>query len=165
MPLTKAKKQKILEELIEKLKTHKALFFIDFTGLKVKDFSLLRKKIKELGEEIKVIKKTLMDIAFKKLKIKVEPKKMQGEIALVLAFKDEILPAKTIYQFSQENQNIKILGGYLEGKFLEKEKIIDLAQLPSKEELIGKLIFYAKNPIFTIYNILQNNLNILRIKK
>lgn len=165
MPLTKNQKQKILEDLIEKLKKQKALFFVDFTGLKVKDFSELRKKIKSLGDEIKVIKKTLMDVAFKKLKLNIEPRKMKGEIALVLAYKDEILPAKTIYQFSKENEKLKILAGFLNGKLLDSDKVIELAQLPSKEELIGKLIFVGKSPISMIYNILQTNLNILKIKK
>lgn len=165
MPLTKNQKQKILEDLTEKLKKQKALFFVDFTGLKVKDFSELRKKIKSLGDEIKVIKKTLMDVAFKKLKLNIEPRKMKGEIALVLAYKDEILPAKTIYQFSKENEKLKILAGFLNGKLLDSDKVIELAQLPSKEELIGKLIFVGKSSISMIYNILQTNLNILKIKK
>lgn len=164
MPQTKAQKQKVLEDLDKKMEKQKAIIFFDFTGLKVKDFSNLRKKIKAVGDELKVVKKTLMDIAFKKAKIKAEPKKMSGEIALAFGNKDELGLAKMLYQFSKENQNLKILGGFFENKFQEAEEIITLAQLPSKEEMIAKLFFTVKSPISAINNILQKNLNILKVK-
>lgn len=140
MPQTKAQKQKILEDLNEKIAKQKIMIFVDFTGLKVKDFSALRKKIKITSDEIKVAKKTLMEIALKKAKIEVETKKLPGEIALVFGYKDELLPAKIIYQFAEKNQNLKILGGYLENKIRTVEEITTLAKLPSREELLARTL-------------------------
>ena len=70
----------------------------------------MRKKIKAVGDELKVVKKTLMDLAFRKAKMQVEPKKMSGEIALVFGYQDELGPAKMVYQFGQDKSEFKDFG-------------------------------------------------------
>ncbi len=161
MAFTKQQKKEILEDLDKKIEKQKTIIFFDFTGLKVKDFSNLRKKIKDAGNELKVVKKTLMDLAFKKAKLQAEPKKMLGEIGLVFGYTDELGLTKMVYQFSKDNQNLKILGGFFENKFRQAEEIIALAKLPSKEELIANLFFTVKYPLSLVNNLLQKNLNIL----
>ena len=158
MPLTKTQKQKILEELKEKIARQKAMIFVDFTGLKVKDLSNLRKKIKMVGDEIKVAKKTLLELALKSAKLETEIKKIPGEIAVVFGYKDEVLPAKTVYQFSKENQNLKILGGFLENKFREAQDFVTLAQLPTREELLAKLVGSISAPVSNFVSVLQANI-------
>lgn len=158
MAQTKQQKQTILQDLDKKIDRQKAIVFFDFTGLKVKDFSLLRKKIKAAGGELKVVKKTLMDIAFKKAKLKVEPKKMPGEIALVFGYQDIILPAKTVWQFARDFPNLKILAGFVENNFKEADEIIALAQLSSREELLTKLVGSIASPLSGLINSLQYNL-------
>ena len=158
MAISREKKKKILEDLKEKISKQKAIIFVDFTGLKVKDFSDLRKRLKSIGSELKVAKKTLMGIVFKKAKLEIEPKKLPGEIALVFGYKEEILPAKIVFQFSQENPNLKILGGVLENNFFEAEKIIELAKLPSREELLARLVGSISAPISNLTNVLEGNL-------
>jgi len=158
MPLTKTQKQKILEELKEKIARQKAMIFVDFTGLKVKDLSNLRKKIKMVGDEIKVAKKTLLELALKSAKLETEIKKIPGEIAVVFGYKDEVSPAKTVYQFSKENQNLKILGGFLENKFREAQDFVTLAQLPTREELLAKLVGSISAPASNFVSVLQANI-------
>jgi len=158
MALTKAQKQKILDELKEKIAKQKAMVIFDFTGLKVKDFSNLRKKIKSAGDDIRVAKKTLLGIALKDAKLKIETKKIPGELAVAFGYSDEISPAKITYQFSQENPNLKILGGFLENKWREAEEIIELAQLPTREELLTRLVGSISAPISNFVNVLEGNL-------
>lgn len=158
MASTKAQKQKVLEDLGEKIAKQKAVVFVDFTGLKVKNLSNLRKKIKAGGDDLKIAKKTLFGIAFKKAGFEFDSKKLKGEIALVFGYKDEISPARIVYQFSKGNQNLKILGGLMENKFFEAEKIIELAQLPSKEELLAKLVGGLSAPISNLVYALNYNL-------
>ncbi len=158
MALTKKQKQKILIDLEEKIAKQKAMIFVDFSGLKVKDLYNLRKKLKEVGNELKVTKKTLIEIAFKKTKIEFDRKNLSGQAALVFGYKDEILPAKIVYQFSFDHSNLKILGGFIENKFRSTEEIIALAQLPSKEELLAKLVGSIKAPISNLVNVLQGNI-------
>ena len=158
MALTKVQKQKILDELKEKIAKQKVMIFADFTGLKVKDLSNLRKKIKAADGEIKVAKKTLLGLAVKGAGLEFEAKKIKGEIALVFGYKDEISLTKIIYQFAEANPNLKILGGFLENQFRTAEEIITLAQLPAKEELLSGLVRSVSAPISNFINVLQGNI-------
>jgi len=158
MAQTKEQKQKVLEDLKEKIEKQKSMVFVDFTGLKVKDFSGLRKRMKAVGNELKVAKKTLLGMTFKKAGLEIELKKIKGEIAVIFGLKDEFSPAKLAYQFSQENQNLKILGGYFEKKVRTAEEITALAQLPSKEELLAKLLGSIKAPVSGFVSVLNGNL-------
>ena len=158
MPLTKEQKQKIVDDLKEKIERQKAMIFVDFTGLKVKDLSNLRKKLRTADNELKVVKKTLLSSALKERDIKIDIEKLEGEIAIVFGFKDALSPAKIIYQFSQENLNLKILGGFFEKKFQEAEEIITLAQLPTREELLAKLAGTIFAPVSNLVNVLQGNI-------
>jgi large subunit ribosomal protein L10 len=155
MAQTKAQKQKIVQELGEKMEKQKSMVFFDFTGLKVKDLSQLRKKMKKEGAEIKVAKKTLLRLALKKAGLDFDVEKLKGEVALAFGFKDEISPAKIGYQFSLENPHLKILSGFFDGKFREAEGMIALAQIPPKDELLSKLFLL---PNFMILKNLQANL-------
>src|SRR3989344_2701935 len=131
MPQTKEQKKKVLEDLKEKLTRQKTMVFADFSGIKVKDLSDLRKKLKTVSSELKVAKKTLIALALKEQnpKISQKIKALAGEMALVFGYQDELAPAKTVWQFSQGSPEIKILGGALEsqkGIFLSAEQIIEL---------------------------------------
>ena len=162
MALTKAQKQKILDDLKEKIQKQKIIIFVDFTGLKVKDLFNLRKKLKTTDSQIKVAKKTLADIAFKELRGKdiksFDIQNLKGQIAFIFGFKDEISPTKIVWLTSQENPNLKILGGFFENQFIEAEKVIELAKLSGKEELLGRLVGSVSAPISNFIYILQANI-------
>ena len=178
MAITKEKKQKILEDLREMFSRQKAIILIGITGLKVKDISKLRKKIKLIDGNLKVAKKTLMGLVFKENNLEFDKNKFKEEVALVFGFKgdelrssspslhspcsfrsgDEVLIAKTVYQSFKENKKIKILGGYFENSFKEAEEVITLAQLPSKNELMARLVGGLKAPISNFVNVLEGNI-------
>lgn len=158
MPISKTKKKEVIKELSDKLARQKALVFADFTGLKVKDLSELKKKLKAGNSEFKVAKKTLMAVAFKDSHIEVEPKTLDGEIALVMGYEDQVVPAKTLYEFSKTNQNIKILGGYMENQPLTIAQVLELAKLPSKTELLGRLVGSMSSPARNFAYVLQANI-------
>jgi len=158
MALTKSQKQKIVEDLKEKIARQKAMIFVDFTGLKVKDLSNLRKKLRTADNEIKVVKKTLLGSAFRERDFKIDIEKLKGELAIVFGFKDGLSLAKMIYQFAEANPNLKILGGFFEKKFREAEEIITLAQLPTREELLAKLVGTIFAPVSNFVNVLQGNI-------
>lgn len=158
MALTKEQKQKIIDDLGEKVARQKAVVFVDFTGLKVKDLFNLRKRLKAVESKIKVAKKTLIEIAFKEKGLKIDTKKLPGQLALVFGFKDEISPAKVIFKFSQENKNVKIIGGFFDQKIVGKEEVIELAKLSSREELLGRLVGTISAPISNLVYVLKDNL-------
>ncbi len=99
MAKTKEQKNKILQELKEKIAEQKVMIFVDFTGLKAKDLFRLRNELKEKNSQFLVSKKTLIKKALQENKIEANPEEMDGEIALVFGFEDELAPIKTIYNF------------------------------------------------------------------
>ena len=158
MALTKEQKQKILEDLKEKIAKQKAMVLVGITGLKVKDISDLRKKLKASDGNLKVAKKTLIERAFKENKLDFNKRDYQEELALAFGFKDEILPAKTVYEFSETKPELKVLGGFFEGKFLESEKVIELAKLPTKEQLLARLVSSISAPVSNFVYALNYNI-------
>jgi large subunit ribosomal protein L10 len=158
MALSKAKKKETLESLKEKIAKQKAIFFVDFKGFKVKNMSDLRKGIRKAGGELKAAKKTLISLAFKDAKLDINAKTMPGEVALVFGYNDEVSPAKLVWQTSKENQNLKIIGGFINNKMMTAEEVTVLAQLPSRDELLAMIVGSVASPMSGFLNVLQGNI-------
>lgn len=157
MPKTKAQKQIILDDLKDKVARQKAIFLVGITGLKVKELSSLRKKLKTVDANIQVVKKTLAEKVLKEHKLDFDKKGMKTEVALVFAFGDEIAPAKTVYQLSKENEALKILAGFIENQAKDAEYIITLAQLPGRQELLASLVGSMSAPVSNFVRALNYN--------
>jgi len=161
MAKTKEQKVEALKNLKDKIGDQKSMIFINYKGLGVKDVSVLREELKEKNSQLLVAKKTLMRIALKENKIDTNPEDMEGQIGLVFGFGDELSPSKTLYDFSKQNKKLEILGGYIQSQkneFLSPEMIIQLGQLPSKKELLTKLVGSISSPIVSFNNVLQGNI-------
>lgn len=157
--LTKDKKKEILKELEEKAKNSKAVVFADYSGLSVKDLTDLRNKMREQGVEFKVARKTLVSLALEKAGLKeVDAKGLEGQIGLAFSNQDEIAAAKMLNDFAKKNDKLKIRGGVLEQKFIDVEKVLSLAKLPSKQELLAKLVGSISAPMSGLLNVCQGNL-------
>ena len=143
MALTKEKKQKSLEDLKKHIAQQKSVVFADFSKVNSKDLFSLRKQLKEAGCALKVAKKTLVRIAFGQSGISFWnniKKSVPGQLALVFGNEDEIAPARISNKFTKVNENLKILGGIFEKRFIDREKVLALANLPSRDELLGRLM-------------------------
>lgn len=158
MAKTKQEKKKIISELKEKLEKQKSLVFLNITGLKSDALFNLRNQLKKVGAELKVAKKTLFIIALQKLNFNLTKKDLPGQLAIALGFEDEILPIKTVYNFTKEYKDCKIIGGVFEKKLMKKEEIENIALLPSKKELSAKLLMQLKAPVFNFVFVLRENL-------
>ncbi len=143
MALTKEKKQKSLEDLKKYIGKQKSVVFADFSKVNSKDLFSLRKQLKEAGCNLKIAKKTLARIAFGQSNISFWnhiKKSVPGQLALVFGLEDEIAPARISNKFTKVNENFKILGGIFETRFIDREKVLALANLPSRDELLGRLM-------------------------
>ncbi len=157
MALTKVQKQKILQDLKEKIDRQKSIIFGDISGVKVGDLQKLRKKMKESGCEFKVAKKTLINLAFKG-KENIDVKDLKGEVALGFGYEDQVIPFKIFYDFSKENENLKIIGGLVGEERLDGEKALAIAKLPTREELLAKLVGSLSAPASKFVGVLEGNL-------
>ena len=155
---TKSQKEELVKELVEKLKDSKGVVFSDFKGLTVKDMTALRQELRKEGISMKVFKKTLIDIALKDAGIDAKVNEMEGQIAVAVSSQDEVMAAKIIANFAKAHENIKIVGGLLGKEVLSEGEVIALSKLPSKDELLAKLVGSLNAPVSGFVNVLAGNL-------
>lgn len=158
MAKTKKQKEEALKGLKEKVAKGQTLLLVDFKGLKVSDMFDLRTKLKKEGGELKVAKKTLIKLALKENKLQIDDERLEGEIALVFGYEDEIAPAKIVYEVVRRNQSLRILGGFSGNEFKDADYFTTLAQLPSREELLGQLVGSLSAPVGNFVRALQYNI-------
>ncbi|MBN2854598.1 50S ribosomal protein L10 [Patescibacteria group bacterium] len=161
MPKNKIQKQEIFRDLNERIKKSKSVVFAGFNALGVKDNEVLRSKLREENSEYYVAKKTLLDLALKENKIEVDIKALEGKVATIFSYEDEVASAKILGNFLKDKEKaekIVFLGGVLDGKFLTKNEVEALAKLPSKHELYAKLVGSLNAPISGFVNVMAGNL-------
>jgi large subunit ribosomal protein L10 len=157
--LTKQQKIELVKDLAEKIKVAKAAILVDYKGLKVKDSTDLKKSLRAGGVDYLVVRKTLLNIAFKNAGIEgLDMKAMEGQIALSLSNTDEVSGAKIIDSFAKKNENIKMIGGVLGKQLMDAAQVNALAKIPSKEELLAKLVGTLNAPVSGFVNVLAGNL-------
>jgi large subunit ribosomal protein L10 len=159
--LKRKEKEAVVENLLEVIKNAKSIVFADYKGLLAEDVASLRKKLFAEKTTYGVYKKSLVQIALNQLKIEADVKTHKGPLALASSQEEEVLPAKSVYEFSQKNENLKITGGILEGHYLSALEMESLAKLPSKEELIARAVGSIRAPISNFVGVLSGTLRSL----
>ncbi len=154
--ITKEKKKEIVKNLRENIKKQQAIFFVNFKGIKGEDSDSLRLKLRESGSKMVIARKTLIKIAFKEEGIDFDPLKLEGEAGFIFGFEDGVTTAKVIKEFSKE-ESITVLGGIYEGKILTVEEVETIASLPTRDELLAKLVGTISAPMPRFLNVLQGN--------
>jgi large subunit ribosomal protein L10 len=163
MALSKEQKQNILKDLKEKIEKKESMSFADFSGMKVKEMSDMRKEMKKQDCGFKVAKKTLLKIALDKQDINL-PENLNGEVGIGFDFNDKFSCFKILDKFSKETGNIKIIGGLIKNSssdkfdFIGEEKANFLAEIPSEKELMSKMIGSLNSPLSSFLNVLQGNI-------
>ena len=99
-----------------------------------------------------------MTLALKDAGLEVDAKKMEGQISIAVSQADEIAAAKIVFQAAKANENLKIVGGLLNQKEMTAKEVDALATLPSKEELLAKLVGSINAPVSGFVNVLAGNL-------
>lgn len=149
-----------LAKLVDKLQSSKAVVLTEFTGLTMEDLDNLRAKARKEGVTVQIAKNILLDKAAKEAGIEgLITQKIGKQIAVATAGDDEIAISKLIYQFVKEHsEKIKIFAGILEKKLVPVEMINQLAQLPSREELLVRLVGSMNAPISGFVRVLNGPL-------
>ncbi len=141
-----------IELLKEKLQTAKSVAVVDYAGTSVNDQVALRRQIKAAGGEMLVTKNTLIDLAVGKGKLS---DSLKGMSAIVFGFGDEIAPIKALFSFKKDKEKLDIKQGLLGDQVLSATQMEELSKLPSKNELIAKLIGQLQAPIYGLVNVLK----------
>src|SRR3990167_7817971 len=144
--LQKSQKEKIVKDLEQAVSGSESLVFVNFKGLNVADETKLRRDLRDKGVTYKVSRKTLLRRALAG-KAEGEIPELPGEVAIAYSA-DATSSAREVYGFQKTHQGIlDIIGGIFQGKFIGKEKMMEIATIPSKEVLLSKLAFLFKSPI------------------
>lgn len=157
MAITKDQKTQIVDEMKDKLQKATSVVFARNNGLSVSAITDLRKQLREQGIDSKVAKKTLLKIAAKENGIDDIPNEvMEGPIITFMGYEDQAVPAKIIADFAKSSDDkIELMGGILDNEVIPQAKVKYLASLPSREELIAKLMGSMNAPVSNFVGVLN----------
>ena len=136
----------------------KGVVFVDLHGLTVEQSQQLRRTLRDNGVKTKVAKKTLVVLAAKENGLEIDKAMLDGQIALAFSMDDEVAAAQQLYKLGKTNEKIQLVGGIFEGKVAGKDMIMQVAQLPSREELLAKLVGSMNAPISGFHGVLHNTI-------
>lgn len=148
MAKTRAQKEQLVSEMSDWLKSGKSAVFSSYMGLTVKDFEDLRKQLRAEQVEIMVAKKSLLALALQNAGITgIDTDTLEGGVTLAVGLGDEVSPARILAAFAKTHQQVKVLGGLLEGKAVDAAMVKALAALPGKQQLLGQLVGTIAAPV------------------
>ena len=153
--MVRPEKVAAVAEIKEKLAKSNAIILTDYRGLNVQAITELRRQMKEAGVEYKVIKNTLARFAAREAGLENIEQFLEGPTAAAFGYDDPVIPAKVIAEFAKKYKQLEVKGGLLAGKVLQKEKVKELADLPPKEILLGKVLGGMMSPISGLANVLS----------
>lgn len=158
MAITRQKKEEVVKDLTNALDDAKVVIFTDFKGMDVNSLTELRSKIKQGGGRYLVAKKTLLKKAIEDKKIKdLDPLEMEGQIGIAFGMEDMVSTSKAVYDAQKETKTLKIISGIMDGKVIAENDVVTLANLPTREELVGKFVGTVKAPLSGFVNVLRGN--------
>jgi len=159
--MLKAEKVTLVDNLIAELKDAKSLVLINYTGLNVKAQQELKKRLKEVGGRMVVVKNTLLKRAIESAKINdkmATDEILSGQTAMILADEDPLAPIQVLGKFAKENELPKFKVGIVEGTFQDSESLAKLSTLPGRDALLGQLLGVLMSPEYGLLATLQGNL-------
>lgn len=142
----KAKEAEVAE-IQEKLQKSQSVMFLDYRGLTVSEVTELRNKMRAAGVEYKVIKNTMIRRAAKEAGVEGLDEILEGPTAVAFGYEDPVAPAKILVDFIENAKKTQLKGGVLAGRAMSQAEIKDLASLPSKEQLLAKLMGSLNAPV------------------
>lgn len=164
MALTKNKKNEVVSEVAELLASSKMTVVTKYEGTTVKALQQLRREARDNGTKVKVIKNRLVIKALQQndtLK-DTDTSAITGMLLFAFNAEDEVAPAQALAAFAKKNPTLQFVGAIsAEGKFLDAAEVKTLADLPSKEVMIGSVISTLLAPVNDTMNALSGNLHAL----
>ncbi len=151
MAITRKKKEEILAELVKKFQEAKSVSFGQYAGMSVEEVSAMRNEMRESGVEFKVAKKTLLRLAAKEVGVELPDEVVEGTVGAAFSFEDAVSGPRLLKKTSKKIEVVKLLGGIMEGKVLSIQETAELADLPSREELLAKFASMMRAPLQSFY--------------
>lgn len=157
------KQEKIffVENLTEQLKSAKTVVLVDYTGMNVSMQQDLKKRLKTVGAQMNIVKNTLFKLSAQQANLSeniLSDEVLSGPVALIISEDDPISPISILAKFSKEKEIMNFRVAVVDGSFLDKDELLKLASLPSKEVLFSQVIGAISSPMYSLVGVLQSNM-------
>ena len=137
----------MLEKVKGSIEASKGVFVVDYRGLTVKEAQELRRALREANAHMKVYKNNIVRIALNEAEMPNIDDMLKGTCAYVFYEKDPVEAAKVLKQEADKLKKMQILGGIADGKAISAEEALAYAELPSRDELLAKLVYVIGSPL------------------
>lgn len=148
-------KQPIVQEISGYLNNATAAVLVDYRGLTVAQDTALRKELREAGITYKVYKNTMINFAVKDTVFADLSQKLDGPTAIAITDGDSTAPARILAKFAKTADKLELKAGVVEGTYFDEKGILAIADVPSKDVLLGRLFGSMKSPISNLARVLN----------
>ena len=153
--ITRADKEAVIKDLKEKIENSRALFLTNVIGMEVNDAVALRKQIREANGTLVVTRNTLFGKAAEGTYAEEVLSGLKGTNAIAFAFEDAPGVAKALLETSKENEHVKLGKGYLNQELLDEGRVMALAKLPGRDEMLGTLLATFQAPVSSLARLIN----------
>jgi large subunit ribosomal protein L10 len=158
LAITREKKGELVSEYTEKLRRSKAVLITEYRGLKVKQIQDLRRELRSSNTELVVAKNTLMGRALAEVGLPTAEGLLKGPTAVAICYDELAAPAKTLNKYAKDSKILVVKGGVLGRAVFNEAGVQQLADLPSREQLLGQVVGTLQAPISGFVNVLAGTL-------
>lgn len=148
-------KKPVVDEIKKYLEDATSVVLVDYRGLTVDEDTVLRKKLREAGVVYKVYKNTMLHLAFEGTDFASLDPNLEGPTAVAFGTEDATAPARIIKEFAKNAPSIEFKAAVVEGTYYDAEGVNVIADIPSREVLISKLLGSLQSPITNLARVLN----------
>ena len=148
-------KQPIVDAIVADIKDAQSVVLVDYRGLTVAEDTELRKQLREAGIVYKVCKNTMMKRAFEGTDFAGLDEYLEGPSAIAISKDDATAPARIICKFAKTAEKLEVKAGVVEGQVYDVNGVKALSQIPSREELLSKLLGSIQSPITNFARVIK----------
>ena len=148
-------KKPIVDQISEELNGAKAAVLVDYRGLTVEQDTELRKQLREAGVIYKVYKNTMINFAVKGTEFEELSKHLEGPTAIAISKEDATAPARILFNFAKNAPKLELKAGVVDGTYYDEKGIQVIATIPSREELLSKLLGSMQSPITNFARVIK----------
>ncbi len=148
-------KQPVIQDIAAQIKDAESVILVNYSGLTVEQDTEFRKELRESGIFYKVYKNTMMNFAFEGTPCESLREHLNGTNAIAVSKEDATVGARVIAKYEKQYPSLEMVAGVVEGNYMDAAGMQELASIPSRDELIGKLLGSIQSPISNFARVIQ----------
>jgi len=145
--MVRSEKEAVVEALADVFSSANGIYLTDFTGMDVTSLTELRRQLKASSASYRIVKNTLARLAIDRSGKETLKEFFQGPTGIVVTFAEDTAPAKLLVDFAKETERPKLKGAFIEGRLFTPDEVTALAALPSRNELLARVVSGVQTPL------------------